>query len=389
MDSLVELLSVELLSYVLYGIVLLSAGMWPLGIMLGSSCSPCCGQASNPCSLSNSVPSFPSVTEQYACDNDLPAGAPTLGISGANASGLAAYFNSNRNRPFAFSPSLARGMSCENVCDIRSLAPTYSFAGAVPTVTITLSFNGNTTEYRPYYSKFRGPPEPYPFENHCYVHTTISRASGTYELSHVGGGVFRYQTASLFGNDLFEVTASLHRCNDTPMWLISVAFVSRTVDSYCRYSSSFSQPDPSRCTADGVVGLITTKILRCCLGHVLHQAAACVRTTALFSDRVQCSEYSQGQVNAALTIDATERSQLSVSGNFVVNQMVTTSGNDIAYGNPYGRPGIRMPETKSPTANVTYAGSNAPCFCLDRVHTFKNAMTFATTYGGPFTLSVT
>lgn len=363
---------IELLQIAALFPVLLGASMIPVGLMLGSSCSACCEGAI--CQLNSSTPSFPTVNENYACDNEQPRATTTLGVSGS-ATLLPAYFDVSRVRGTS---SLAKSLSCENICDLASYSPSYIFAGNIPAVSVTLSFSGNAVEIKHYYSKFKTSDTT--LYNNCFRHTTISRTTGTYVLTHQGGGIFRYATTTAFGSDLFDITASLHRCNDVAMWLLSVAFVSRTVQNKCELSIG-SSPDTSVCNSTSMPGGGSEKTLRCCVGHVLHYATACIRTGGVFSDRLDCGS----STPATISLDASNASALSVSGTLSVNQRVVTSGNDNTFGNPYNRIGLNLRETDQ---QFGYAGLSAGCFCRDQVNTFKDAMPFATSYGGAFSIDV-
>jgi hypothetical protein len=269
-------------------------------------------------------------------------------------------------------------LSCENICDLAVYSPSYAFTGNVPTASVTLSFSGNAIEIKPYHTRFLTTSAT--ADNHCFRHTTICETAGTYILTHQGAGVFRYTTSTAFGSDFFDITASLHRCNDVAMWLLSVVFVSRTVQNKCSLSST-SSPDPSVCNSTSMPGGGSGKTVRCCVGHVLHYATACIRTGGVFADRIDCA----GSVPSTINLDASDYSALSVSGTLSVNQRVVTSGNDNVFGNPYNRIGLVLPESD---LTFGYAGLSAGCRCLDNVNTFKDVMPFSTAYGGPFSLNV-
>jgi hypothetical protein len=347
--------------------------------MLGSPCG-CCGQS--PCSINGSTPIFPSVSELYACDNANPRGTVSLGIAGAQATGLAAYFDSLRSRS---GESLARTIACENVCDSQTLSPQYSFLQSPPTVTVSLTFSGNTTEYKAYHTQFSNQPGS-AYGNHCYSFTTICQCSGQYQLLHLGGGVFRYATQ--VGNDLFEIIASLHRCNNVALWLLSVVFVSRSAKSGC--GALNESTITNRCDAQ-YISANETKILRCCVGHVMHYATACIRTPATFSDRVICGADAPPQ---QLTIDVDDAGELSSSGSLLVRQLHVTSGNDTSLGNQYGRPGLVLPSSEGGTFNGVayfYPGIAAPCFCTYPINTFSSVMPSdsQTSYGCQFSITAT
>ena len=344
------------------------------------SCA-CCGQS--PCSINGSTPAFPVVSELYACDNANPRGTFSLGVAGSQATGVPAYFNSLRSRS---GESLARAIACETVCDSLSLSPQYSFSQSAPTVTVSLTFSGNTTEYKAYYTRLNLQPGT-AYGNHCYSFTTISQCSGQYQLLHIGGGVFKYATQ--FGNDLFEIVASLHRCNNVALWLLSVVFVSRSTRSGCGPLTD-SEAKTNYCDAS-YISANEKGILRCCLGHVMHYATACIRTTATFSDSVICSE---GPPSQQLTIDVEDAAALSSSGSLLVKQLHVTSGNDVSDGNQYGRPGLVLPSSEGGTFNgiaYFYPGTGAPCFCNHSVNTFASAVPSdsETAYGGPFSITAT
>jgi hypothetical protein len=361
------------LSLLSLGIWLMAAGMWPVGFLFGA-CSECCQQG-EPCNLNDSTPIWPVVSMQYQCDNFGVNTSNTLGISGAQQNDIPDYFDFGRTRGTA---SLAKSLSCENVCDIATLAPSYSFVGTAPSVSISLSFNGNTEETKSFFSQFVSGGTT--FDNHCFRHTTIVRASGTYALTHIGAGVYQYNTTTAFDEDWLNITASLHRCNDVLMWLVSVAFVARNVSHDCNKSNT-STPDPSVCVPLTRPWLrVVNRNVRCCSGDVLHYATACIRTSATCVDSVNCAAT---PVSSSLTLDAKSSSLLNVSGVLDVKQLMLTSGLDNLFGNPFSRRGVRLPEQVG-----SAAGANSSCLCRDPVHTFKDVMPFNSPYGGPFSISV-
>jgi hypothetical protein len=349
----------------LLGILAFSAMMFPVGLLL-----PSCGCCSSSCSLSDSVGSPTLTSIEYACDNANPTSSHSYGsdTAGYCASGIERYFSSGRTKTISGqSVSFARQNSCENVCNSTSLVPAYFFSGTPPSVTITLTFSGSTALYVPYQTKFSSSDTT--FEDHCFYYTTISQFSGSYSLTHAGGGVYYYCGSA--GADRLEIVASLHRCNSVAMWLVTVSFVSRSTKSRCNTTTCNSSSMSSG-----------SKILRCCLGHVVQYAIQCVRTSATFSSEVSCT----GSISSSIPIDVIDASLLSTSGTLSISRDVTTSGNDNEYGNSYATPGVVQRGIYFNRANSSY---NAPCYCVYDVNTFRSQVFSNLPTSASFSLSVT
>ena len=75
LELLAAIQSVDPPSLVLWGMVLFAAGMYPVGFMLGASCSPCCGQPCSACTQ-GSLPD--TVTVTFDGFSDQTPGGPSL-----------------------------------------------------------------------------------------------------------------------------------------------------------------------------------------------------------------------------------------------------------------------------------------------------------------------
>lgn len=376
-------MDIDPLGLLLGAVWLFAVGMFPVGIMLGSSCSPCCQQG-EPCSLQGGEAPFYQYSSGTTCDGLSSVGGFTYGVKRFNLApfdqSLRAYFDSDRARQHESTgeiPTMAYAAGCESICNKFAALPVYSFAGTIPTVTMSLSFPGPTTEYKAYWSKMT--PEALLGSSNCYGYTTISQFSGQYALTHVGRGVFRYATEQ--GDDSFEVVASLHRCNNVAMWLISVAFVSRTVRSKCggvqdgNVFETDTELNNSACewllqNSENV----TT--VNCCFGHVLQFATLCVRTEVTFPSKVSCPSDGESPGKTFL-LDTDDPASLGASGTLSVQQRATSSNADEF--NITNRAGAMFSTSEG-----------APCYCGRQVNTFWDVVGApGTIKTAPFTLTVT
>jgi hypothetical protein len=245
-------------------------------------------------------------------------------------------------------------------------------------VTVALSFLGNEVVFVPYISA--GDPNAAlnleelllrgEVQHHCFSYTSASQFSGSYALTHIGNGIYRYCGANppsnfvlqSSGDDLIEIVASLHRCGDVPLWFVTIAFVSRATRSRCLLPVLPATGLPALPCDDATLASQDRGFTGCCLGHVTQVAVACLRTNGLFSEKVSCVDGEPASLH--IPLDVQDNSQLSVSRNLEVFNSVTTSGNDNFPGNNFPLPGIiqLIRRTNFPAVE----SANAPCDCIVR-----------------------
>lgn len=366
LDLFAAISSADPPSLVAWLVLAFAAGMYPLGLMLGAPCSPCCPQNPQPvaCLLQDSTGSPVLTPAMYACDN-----GPSV-TTGTFGRGSLYYFDPARVRTDGgVSYSVAAANSCETLCTSNSVfVPQYYFAARVPNITFSVSFLGQPERYIAYDAT-----TTLGFvEKNCFYTTTAAKYSGSYVLSHTGNGIFSYTAPTGTGGDIFQVVASMHRCNSVPMWFITIQFTARGTKSQC-----------STAVCDAQAVAVTSKTLRCCRPHCLDIFMMCKRTNATFAEHIPCDQ----PLPAGLSLDVESYALLSTSGAVqYVGGGLTTSGTDNTFGNPFGTPGVRMNITNP---NLPNSSAAAPCFCSYPTNDFftKYGEATALSRTGTFTLT--